>query len=215
MNEEEVGGRELALACSRQAATNLAGVVERNGRLGVQGRTELLAEVKEFFFGKYKGVCSFACCCKAADLNPIALCKRIADYLGGAPPEDNSRFADRPPRKSVLTYPEQAIQPRLFSLCGTRAWNLGEKRCYAATEKDRNGGSGIILFNRRQSECGAPATSSRSSRAGKYDGLDTPETSGMMRDGSGIKFRCQTQSGLDRTWPDNGMRPVSDQIAKT
>lgn len=73
MEEEEVGGRKLALACIKQAVTDLVGVVEKNGqigseRLGVQGRPELLAEVKDFLFGKYKGVWSFAYGCGAAEV---------------------------------------------------------------------------------------------------------------------------------------------------
>jgi hypothetical protein len=52
-----MGGRKLVLACIRQAVTDLVGVVEKNGRIGsegpgVQGRTELLLEVKDFFLGK-------------------------------------------------------------------------------------------------------------------------------------------------------------------
>ena len=57
--EEEVGGRKMALACIKQAVADLIGVVEKNGRigserLGVQGRAELLTEVKDFFLKIYK-----------------------------------------------------------------------------------------------------------------------------------------------------------------
>ena len=56
MEEEEVGGRKLALACIKQAVTDLVGI-ENNGRyrLETAGRAELLAGVKDFFLGKVQG----------------------------------------------------------------------------------------------------------------------------------------------------------------
>jgi hypothetical protein len=87
-----MGGRKLALACIKQAVTDLVGVVEKNGRigserLGVQGRAELLAEVKDFFFGKYRGEWSFAYCCEVAELDFARLRKRIAESLEGRHPK--------------------------------------------------------------------------------------------------------------------------------